>query len=354
LSGRPTVNIPEFAGVSAKLDATIAYDDALQVARKAYTAAQASADIARIANASKAAGECLRRLGRLDEAAEAYEEAARLFDSVGDSRGSAWSEWTQSNLLRQRAEYRDSLELASSAFRRAIASADRDCANYALAGFAEVLRIIGRYRVAWSYHIAALASFRRREDIRGCVWAYEGLGQMCKNVGRLDLAEPLFARALSLADSSGDLRGLAYALKGVGEVSNARHGGMRGIRDLHTAKTLFADLRLDVGLGYTLKSLGQTLGRTGDADNAHEAFGDCRQIFERLEDPRGIAYLNLSVGTLLRLTGARSAAADYLVDAEDRFHAHGIRYGLRNTRGELRALGIRIARDRSSRRLRAS
>src|SRR5947207_3358997 len=121
------VRVMEFSGIGAELTGMTGYDAALNASLQAKSDATTRGDLRQAAHASKAAGECFRRLGEFESATVQYDYALRCFEELNDVSGQAWTLWAKANLLRHFCEYVPAIRVLARAHRLAIHCGDATC-----------------------------------------------------------------------------------------------------------------------------------------------------------------------------------------------------------------------------------
>jgi len=338
---RNAIILRELTGIRGRPAEEASYEANLRECLFAKRCASAEADLTGAGHAARGAAECYRRLGRHDEATHEYRAATELFRNAGDARGLAWTLLSFSNLLRQKSQFRASLETLSECMRQSRSCRDAGLVAYVLASTAETTRILGNYRLAKRQHLAAYDIFRSLDDSRGIVWALEGIGQMLKNTGRLREALEHFTEAKKIAAAANDLRGLAYALKCHAESLSGLGHPQSAVEEAMLAVQIFESIGLKVGLGYGLKSLADILRAGGQNEAALESYRRAAEVFSQANDGRGLAYTFNGIGFLLGGLGAADSAAACFGHAASYFKDSELCFGQTQNGTGLRDLGTR-------------
>lgn len=230
-----------------------------------------------------------RRLG-LVQSSKDIDDSIQILTDAGDAASIAWGHWSKANHCQQVGQHAEALRHYQRALLFASDAHAGDAARYAIAGRAEIDRILGRYGTAIPDHMKARELFRSVDDYRGVVWADEGLAQMALRLGRLGDAQISFQSALINATEIDDLRGIAWARRGIAEVA-FRSG------DLFTAKNFatrsYGDFKLAgviIGAGYSKITSARILRAEHDYCSARSEISLAENIFHQTRHARGLFW----------------------------------------------------------------
>ena len=339
----PSVSAIEFDGLGEGLSAATPYFEALTKCRAIEQTAFAVGDVSMAARAKRAAAECCRRVGRMSEAADHLKVALALFRFTNELQEQALTLWCRANLKRQEGSLKESL----ADLYRAWALLTRQggpkltrLSSYIAAGIAEVTRIQGLYILSTSQHRYAAELFQANRDVRGVIWALEGLGQIQKNCIQLGEAARLFEDAIYLASRSGDQRALGWGYRGLAEVYRLSKRPSPSRSYLLRARDLFTASDCDVGVGYTLRSLGDLDRDSGQIDVAFQHYRKANLKFQQTKESRGSSFVAESVGRMLTMLEKRDASVEVSRAALRWFHRRRISLGIQQTSEHLRLLSV--------------
>jgi tetratricopeptide (TPR) repeat protein len=174
-------------------------------------------------------GDCLAELGRLNEAAAAYEEQIRRAPALGDSRGAAVAKGQLAYVRLRQKRYAESLESyneARSTF-QGLGEQRMVAVSWHQIGMAH--QAAGQFEFAENAYREALAIKVRDNDLAGQSSTLHQLGNLSDAMGRAEEAVALYRQAAHIAARSEDLAGegrtrsnLAETLLGLGRYDEAR------------------------------------------------------------------------------------------------------------------------------------
>ncbi|WP_328314601.1 tetratricopeptide repeat protein [Streptomyces sp. NBC_00442] len=319
---------PEYRGSLGELSVNTSLEEVLAKAVEERRRAEATAGAAEVAHAGLAVAEASRRLGRVDEAEQAWKGSYRAARGAGDLGAMAWAMWSGGTLARQRGALALARRRLAIAAELAEQGGDIVARGYSLAGLAETGRIQGDYEAVGRLHEQLLAEARRRGEARHTVWALEGIAQMHRNTGSFDSALALFEEAARIAENAGDDRGRAWALRGIADVHSVRGDTERALALLTEAETLCRAIQLVGALAYNHKMRGNVLFRAGRHAEAEECYRGALGEFRAMGEPRGeaLARLGLVKAQARQGRAVERTAAD-LDELERAFGAIGLLRG---------------------------
>ncbi|GHB33995.1 hypothetical protein GCM10010331_21800 [Streptomyces xanthochromogenes] len=309
---------PEYRGPLGELSVNTSLEEVLAKAVEEMRLAEQGGKSLELAHAALAAAEASRRLGRVEEAEQAWQDSFRAAERAGDRGAMAWAVWSGGTLARQRGDLALARRRLAEAAELAEQGGDIVARGYSLAGLAETGRIQGDYEAVGRLHEQLLAEARRRGEARHTVWALEGIAQMHRNTGSFDTALEMFEEAARIARDAGDDRGRAWALRGMADVRSAQGEPERALALLTEAELLCREVQLVGALAYNHKMRGNVLYRAGRYAQAEEVYRGALAEFRAMGEPRGEALSRLGLVKAEARQGrpAASTAAD--LDALER------------------------------------
>ncbi|MET8177052.1 tetratricopeptide repeat protein [Streptomyces clavifer] len=340
---------PEYQGALGSLSVNASLTDVLARGREELRAAERAGDGPETARCGLAVAEACRRLGRNEEAEEAWRASYRAARSAQDVGAMAWALWSGGTLARQRG----ALPLAYRLLRLAAELGERGgdvvVRGYSLAGLAETGRIQGDYQAVGELHEKLLAEARRRGEARHTVWALEGIAQMHRNTGSYDTALALFEEAAETAGRADDQRGRAWALRGIADVVSVRDGGVDRALDLLTeAEQTCREMQLSSALAYNHKMRGNVLYRAGRYAEAREYYERALAAFLAMDESRGTALARLGLTkTLARLGQDPAVTVAELTGLRQALERLGLRHAGDMIDRAAAELGVETVPDRS-------
>jgi eukaryotic-like serine/threonine-protein kinase len=244
-------------------------DDALQYYEQSITIKRRLDQKAGIAATLSEIAQVKERLGKSDEALQRYQEALVIRRQLGDKRGTANSLIDLGSLLDERGKYDEALNLYREALQIERDVGDR---NYE----ALCLNNIGGAYLSKGLHAEALTYFERALEIRESLKAPADIAQTLHNIGeasvrqgQYDRALKSFVRALELRRTTGDKRLMAIDSYSIGTIFDyqgrfgaalkAKQEALTVLRELHDRSFWLAEI---------LNGCGATLGQLGRGDEA--------------------------------------------------------------------------------------
>jgi predicted ATPase/tetratricopeptide (TPR) repeat protein/class 3 adenylate cyclase len=255
----------------------------------------------------------LRRAGRTEESASAWESALRLYRALGNRRCEAFCLLTLGNVRRDQGRLEEAFALQQSALALARETGYRRVEGHAWGNLGIVLAQQGRLPEARSHFEQALAIHREvgNRYIEGIDTS--NLGNVCRESGRLDEARAHYLAALAIDQEVGNRRDEGIVMTNVGmlEVDRGRYEEARA----HFA----AGLRIarEVGdpffEGNVLGLLAAALRSEGCVDDAIEhcerALSIHRAVGNRQQEGMVLGMLGDLLARRGRFAEARAALA---------------------------------------------
>ncbi|MFF0204869.1 tetratricopeptide repeat protein [Streptomyces sp. NPDC005017] len=319
---------PEYQGALTTLSVNSSLTDVLAAGTEQLKAAEQAGQPGEAARSGLAVAEAHRRLGRVEEADQAWKASYRAAREAGDTAAMAWALWSGGTLARQRGAFALARRLLELAAELGEQGGDIVVRGYSLAGLAETGRIQGDYEAVGRLHEQLLAEARRRGEARHTVWALEGIAQMHRNTGGYDTAYDLFEEAAGIAEEANDHRGHAWALRGLADVVSVRDGDTeRALTWLSEAETTCRTMKLSSALAYNHKMRGNVLYRAGRYAEARALYERSLAEFRAMREPRGEALSRLGLAkSLARLGRDRAETAAELADLATTLDRIGLKH----------------------------
>ncbi|MEU0400846.1 tetratricopeptide repeat protein [Streptomyces sp. NPDC006197] len=293
---RAKASAPEYQGALESLSVNASLPEVLARGMEELRTAERAGDRREEARCGLAVAEACRRLGRIEEADQAWKASYRAARAAGHEGAMAWALWSGGTLARQRGAFRLAYRLLRLAAETGERGGDVVVRGYSLAGLAETGRIQGDYAAVRRLHEQLLAEARRRGEARHTVWALEGIAQMHRNTGEYDEALALFEEAAETAYRAEDRRGWAWALRGIADVVSVRDADVeRALSLLSEAEEACREMRLSSALAYNHKMRGNVLYRAGRYEQAREMYALALGEFREMDEPRGTALSRLGL-----------------------------------------------------------
>ncbi|HEV8631428.1 MAG TPA: tetratricopeptide repeat protein, partial [Thermoanaerobaculia bacterium] len=268
------------------------------------------------AEVHNALGVGFERLGKVDEAAEEYRQAADVRRSLGDNNGLAASLHNLGAQLLARGDFAG----AEKAFAEALAI-HRQLGNPS--GVARLENAYGALEEERGRYPAALERYRRalklREDLgdeAALAESHNTVGYLYFLLGEYDNARLHIDRSLALYEKNQIAGGGVVALQSRGACQLAQGNWSDALETFHTSLERSRDLDLKGAQAVAHGSLGRLAFLEGRYAAALSSYGDAAAIVRALEDRRGQAEYTLGEAETLLALGALEPAAQRLARVE--------------------------------------
>ncbi|MDQ2864751.1 MAG: tetratricopeptide repeat protein, partial [Candidatus Eremiobacteraeota bacterium] len=241
----------------------------------------ASADVAR-ATALTSASTLANKLGRMDDAVRAVEEARALFSSLQDERGLAHATNTLGNIYSSRGD----LDEARAHFRTAVELFEHAGDDGAAAMPLANLGIIAMDARAWDEAETQLREScvraERTGDARILAWAQGALGELAVTRNDSASARRHYERWVELSRSVGDKASLCTALGHLAELC-IQDGSADGCKDLlRESLETASENALLLPLADALETIAQMAFHSGEIANGATLVGASDVLRERM------------------------------------------------------------------------
>lgn len=224
-------------------------------------AAQPSRGAAGISASITEAGDCLRNLGRLDEAAAAYERAIQLDEARKARRGVAVGKGQLGTVRLRQRRYADALAAYENARRTFASLGEPGTVATIWHQIGRVHQEAGQPQAAEDAYRRALAINVQMGNTAGQAATLNMLGTLCEQLGRLEEAAAFYRQAVdrstgNIAQEGSTRNNLANTLRKLGRLDEARQEIKRAIvckQDLGHAAELWktwgvlSDIETDAG-----------------------------------------------------------------------------------------------------------
>lgn len=259
-------------------------------------------------------GRIYREIGSLDKAAQHFQTAMALFESVGDERGVASTIDDIGKLHWMRGEYDLALRELREGLRRRQQLADRRSIALSLNNLGLVLQDSGDFKEALMAFEQSLQIRREIGDLVGVVLSLNNLGTVAQDQNDHPRALQLFTEAREVAEEIGDRNKLALILTNIGESFYSTGQPDRAIDVLRKAEELCDELGDKLGLAEALRGLGKAYLLHGDLARARDCIGRAVDLFASV---RSKVHLGSALRTLGEITAAGGWGAAHTKSARE-------------------------------------
>jgi tetratricopeptide (TPR) repeat protein len=259
-------------------------------------------------------GRLYREIGSLDEAAQHFQTALALFQSVGDARGVASTIDDIGKLHWMKGEYDLALRELRDGLARRQQLGDRRSIALSLNNLGQVLQDSGDFAAALQAFNQALAIRREIGDLVGVVVTLNNLGTVSQDLGDYPRALALFEEARESVREIGDRNRLALILTNIGETLYSSGQPNKAIDVLRQAEELCDELGDKLGLAEALRGLGKAYMLQGDLVRARDCIGRAVDLFASV---RSKVHLGSALRTLGEITAAGGWGAAHTKSARE-------------------------------------
>lgn len=260
-------------------------------------------------------GRQLYESNKRDEALAKYEEAAALWQKVGDKY---WEAVTLLNLgivrnnLSKNDEAKTTLERALLLMRE---GKDRPGEGKSLVALGNIYKNPGQSDKAINYYAQALAIYQELSDRREQIVTLSSLGNIYESLNQYEKARDYKEQVLTLRRELKDRRGEANSLTGLGQVYNNLSQFEKARDYLEQALAIRKEMKDRLGEGLTLLNLGIAYMNLSQNEKASDAYEQALAILVEIKNRRGQAFALNNLGILNMNAGKYDRARDYYEQA---------------------------------------
>jgi tetratricopeptide (TPR) repeat protein len=248
------------------------------------------------ANALRSLGDVATHRRKFEQAADHFTEALKLFVSLGELRGEAWTRIGLGNADLDRGHPAEALDQFGHGLRHFRRMGDRRGEAWALLSFGIVDRFQWRLSEAEHNFRRALTLFQAERDLRGKAYCSHNLGIVHRNRSEFDDALSWFDKARPIFHELGDHHGETYVLLNIGHMLREQGQHEEALAILRVCLATFREFGEESGEVSTLLNLGMVWQAQGLRHEAIAQFHQCLTRFRDLHDRRGEAWTLLGLG----------------------------------------------------------
>jgi tetratricopeptide (TPR) repeat protein len=290
-----------------------------QSAARALQKAQALGAQQLMAQALASQGWALDRLGSIDPAIAALDQAHSLFENAGDRGGAAHALHAKGDVLYDKGDFlaaRAAFEQALKVFQEIGA---RQNEADALSSIGNVFYDTGQLDDARRNYELALAIERDLESRAGIASASGNLANVLDSLGDLKGARQKQAEALQAFRDVKDRRGEASTLNNLGNVL-AELGDLRGAKQRYEQSMVIQEeIGYKRGRGFSQQALADVLREQGDLEEARKTAEESVALRRELGDQNNLALSQTLVAQIALDQGQYSAVESLAQPAVDTF-----------------------------------
>lgn len=272
------------------------FQPGVEAAQNAGKIGQADGARLVVAQARLAEGWCWERLGELDKARNAFEEARTLFSAAGDKRGAATAISRAGDVLYDRGDFAAATRTFEEALRTFREIGDQANSARTLNSLGNVTNDVGDYPKAMNYYQQTLTIFREIGGKAGIAGALGNMANVYDSMNDLVNARKKNEEGLAMFREVGDRRGTASTLANLGnvlvemgELSAARRNYEEGLK-------IQREIGYRRGQAYALFNIAELMTVTGDFEEARKLAEQALALRKELGENANVASSQLQVG----------------------------------------------------------
>jgi CHAT domain-containing protein/Tfp pilus assembly protein PilF len=285
-----------------------------------------------------------QRADSLRQAVVKYEEAARLYHTLGERAKEAVCLLGAGAFSHHLGDLRKALEYYGQALPIFQVVGDRAWEAATLNNIGLVYFFLGERQKALEYFTQALAIARAVGNRAGEATTLNNIGRVYDDLGEKQKALEYYTQALAIIRAVGDRAREAGALSYIGQVYDALGEKQKALEYYTQALALRRAVGDRAGEATTLNNIGKVYSDLGEKQKALEYFTQSLAIFRAVGDRGSEATLLTNIGRVYYDLGERQKALEYFTQALDIVRAVGFREGEARTLGNIAA----IERDRGN------
>ncbi len=252
------------------------YKEAVTSLKFQYNLAKALKDDLSMRIACGGLGIVYTRMGKLDEAHQAYIEAINIADKISDRFGYAKVLADMATLHRRMGNHKQALDNFQRSLKIFESLGNLVLQGFVLHGIGEVLIQEEKYDESLVYFRKALKIAKQCNDLFGISFEQDAIGDILFQNGKITEAKTLYHKNLKLQQKIGDTEGIAHTYGNLGNVARAENN-------------------LPLAMEYYNKNIAMT-AEIGDLDGNGRGYYNLAGIYEIMKDKdKFVELLNKSI-----------------------------------------------------------
>ena len=240
----------------------------------------------------------LDRLGSIDAATAAIEQAQTLYASTGDRGGAAHALQLKGNILYDKGDFAGARAAFDQALKVFQEIGRKRAEAEALTSLGNVLYDTGQLDEARHYYEESLAIQRELGSKGGIASASGNLANVLDSLGDLKGARMKQAEALQAFRDAHDRRGEASTLNNLGNVM-AELGDLRGAKERYEqSMTVQEQIGYQRGRGFSLQALADVLREQDQLDEARKTAEEGAALRKELGDQNNLAASQMQIAQI--------------------------------------------------------
>jgi CHAT domain-containing protein/Tfp pilus assembly protein PilF len=270
-------------------------------------------------------------LGEQQQALTYYNQALPLFRAVGDRRGEADTLKNIGNVYNNLGEQQEALKYYNQALPLMRAVGDRHGEAKALNNIGNVYNNLGEKQEALKYYNQALPLYRAVGDRRGEAGTLNNIGIAYADLGEKQEALKYYNQALPLMRAVGDRGGEAATLGSIGSVYSDLGEKQEALKYYNQALPLMRAVGNRRGEANTLNNIGSVYSALGEKQQELKYYNQALPLYRAVGDRGGEAGTLNNIGIAYADLGEQQQALKYYNQALSLMRAVGDRRGEANT-----------------------
>jgi tetratricopeptide (TPR) repeat protein len=256
-----------------------------------------------------------QRADSLRQAVVKYEEAARLYHTLGERAKEAVCLLGAGAFSHQLGDLRKALEYFSQALAIFRDVGDRAWEATTLTGIGLMYSGLGEKQKALEYYTQALAIFRAVGDRAWEAGALSNIGAVYSDLGEKQKALEYFTQALTIFRAVGDRANEATLLNNIGQVYSDLGEKQKALEYFTQALTLHRAVGNRAGEATTLNNIGRVYDDLGEKQKALEYYTQALAIIRAVGDRAREAGALSNIGQVYSALGEKQKALEYYTQA---------------------------------------
>jgi len=284
------------------------------------------------------------QLGDLRKALEYYGQALPIFQALGNRASEATLLNNIGGVYADLGEKQKALEYHTQALALHRAVGDRAGEARTLTNIGAVYDALGEKQKALEHFTQALAIFRAVGDRGSEATLLNNIGQVYSDLGEKQKALEYYTQALALHRAVGNRAGEATTLNNIGGVYDALGEKQKALEHFAQALAIFRAVGSRAREATTLNNIGKVYSALGEKQKALEYLTQALAIYRAVGDRAGEATTLNNIGNVYFDLGEKQKALEHFTQALNIVRAVGFREGEAVTLGNI---GV-IERDRGN------
>lgn len=253
----------------------------------------------------------LAQEARWEEAKDKLEQAAKIFEQVGNLKYVALSLNNIGGIYQEQGK----LEQALRYFERALSFSEQAGNSFYLAAclsnIGGIYQEQGKLEQALRYHKRALAYDRQLAKPPGISNSLNNIGETYREQGNLEQGLKYHEEALALRREVGNPADIAQSLNNIGLIYDSQGKSEEALRNFEQALALIKQVGDPATIATILNNIGSTYLKQGELEAALSHFEQALALKKQVDNPTEIAVALSSIGSVYHEKGEWERALNY-------------------------------------------